>query len=110
MKFCVFIALIVCLSNRYGLVAKNIIASYEPLLHHYLNASYVMRMFVEDILDCSLACLENDLCVSFNLAVFADNKGKRWCDLLSSHIYNNAEKLIADQYSHHLTLKVWLGI
>ncbi|XP_027038417.1 uromodulin-like [Pocillopora damicornis] len=105
MKFCVFIALIVCLSNRYGLVAKNIIASYEPILYHYLNASYVMRMFVEDILDCSLACLENNLCVSFNLAVNADSEGERWCDLLSSHIYNNAEQLIADQYSHHLTLK-----
>ena len=72
----------------------------------YLNASYIMRMFVEDILDCSLACLENNLCVSFNLAVNADSEGKRWCDLLSSHIYNNTEKLIVDQNSHHLTLKV----
>ena len=106
MKFCALIALILWLLNRHGVVAKNIIASYEPILYHYVNASYVMRMFVEDILDCSLACLENNLCVSFNLAVNADSEGKRWCDLLSSHIYNNAEQLIADQYSHHLTLKV----
>ena len=106
MKFCALIALILWLLNRHGVVAKNIIASYEPLLYHYLNASYIMRMFVEDILDCSLACLENNLCVSFNLAVNVDSEGKRWCDLLSSHIYNNTEKLIADNHSHHLMLKV----
>ena len=61
---------------------------------------------MEDILDCSLTCLENDVRVSFNLAIFADSKGKRLCELLSTHFSDNAEKLIADQYSHHLTLKV----
>ena len=61
---------------------------------------------MDDILDCGFDCLENDFCVSFNLASFADSSEKLWCELLSSHFYNNTEKLITDNRSHHLMLKV----
>ena len=106
MKFCAVIVLILCILNCQRLVAIYITASLEPLPFCRLDVPHIKRTFVDDILDCGFDCLENDFCVSFNLAGFADSSEKLWCDLLSSHFHNNTEKLITDNGSYHLMLKV----
>ena len=106
MKFCAIIVLILCILNCQRLVAKYITASFEPLPFCRLDVPHIKRTFVHDLLDCGFDCLENNFCVSFNVAGFADSTGKLWCDLLSSHFYNNTKKLSADNHSHHLMLKV----
>ena len=106
MKFCAIIVLILCILNCQRLVAKYITASFEPLPFCRLDVPHIKRTFVHDLLDCGFDCLENNFCVSFNVAGFADSTGKLWCDLLSFHFYNNTKKLIADNHSHHLMLKV----
>ena len=105
-KFCAIIVLILCILNCQRLVAKYIMASFEPLPFCRLDVPHIKRTFVDDILDCGFDCLENNFCISFNVAGFADSTGKLWCELLSSHFYNNTEKLIADNHSHHPMLKV----
>ena len=103
MKFCAIIVLILCILNCQRLVAKYITASFEPLPFYRLDVPHKKRTFVDK---CGFHCLESNFCVSLNLAGFADNAGKLWCEPLSSHFYNNTEKLIADNRSHHLMLKV----
>ena len=103
MKFCAIIVLILCILNCQRLVAIYITASLEPLPFYRLDVPHIKRTFVDE---CGFDCLESDFCVSLNLAGFADNAGKLWCEPLSSHFYNNTEKLITDNRSHHLMLKV----
>ena len=102
-KFCAIIVLILCILNCQRLVAKYITASFEPLPFYRLDVPHKKRTFVDK---CGFHCLESNFCVSLNLAGFADNAGKLWCEPLSSHFYNNTEKLITDNRSHHLMLKV----
>ena len=102
-KFCAIIVLILCVLNCQRLVAIYITASLEPLPFYRLDVPHIKWTFVDE---CGFDCLESDFCVSLNLAGFADNAGKLWCEPLSSHFYNNTEKLIADNHSHHLMLKV----
>ena len=103
MKFCAIIVLILCILNCQRLVAIYITASLEPLPFYRLDVPHIKRTFVDK---CGFDCLESNFCVALNLAGFADSAGKLWCELLSSHFYNNTEKLIADNHSHHLMLKV----
>ena len=105
-KFCTIIVLILCILNCQRLFAQYIIASFEPLPFCRLDVPHIKRTFVDDILECGFDCLENNFCISFNVAGFADSTGKLWCELLSCHFYNNTEKLIANNHSHHLMLKV----
>ena len=75
MKFCAIIVLILCILNCQRLVAKYITASFEPLPFCRLDVPHIKRTFVHDLLDCGFDCLENNFCVSFNVAGFADSTG-----------------------------------
>ena len=79
---------------------------YKSLPFYYLNVSSLETILVSDYLDCSFACLQNVLCVSFNVAAFSDENWKRWCELLPSTNYNNTVKLTADHQSRHYSLQV----
>lgn len=109
MKIIPAIVLILFLLNFQWLnAAEEVTASFESRLFRYLNITPIRRTFVDDFIDCSFACLQNVLCASFNVAVFAGDGGKRWCELLPSNSQNNAAKLTEKQQSHHysLTFKV----
>ena len=106
MKFCAIIVLILCILNCQRLVAKYITASFEPLPFCRLDVPHIKRTFVHDLLDCGFDCLENNFCVSSTWLDLLIVQEKLWCDLLSSHFYNNTKKLSADNHSHHLMLKV----
>ncbi len=79
---------------------------FESRPFHYLNVSPLETLVANDYIDCSFACLQNVLCVSFNVAVFSDENGKRWCELLPSTSYNNTAKLTADHQSQHYSIQV----
>ena len=73
---------------------------------HYLNVTRLAVMLVDHYMDCSFACLQNMLCVSFNVAVSADDKGKLRCELLPSTSSNNTANLTADPQCHLYEMKV----
>ncbi len=108
MKIILAVVLILFLLNFHWLNAEELTASFESRLFCYLNITPVQRTFVGEFIDCSFACLRNVLCASFNVAVFASDGGKRWCELLPSNSHNNVAKLTEKQQSHHysLTFKV----
>ena len=79
---------------------------FESRSFHYLNITRLEATFVDDKLDCSFACLQNNFCVSFNVAVFADDKAKLWCELLPSTRHNNSVWLTSHNESHHYSVQV----
>ena len=85
-------------------MAEPITASFEIRLFHYLDIIPLERRSVIDSIDCSFACLQGILCVSFNVAAFADDGGKIWCELLPSNIYRDATKLAGDHQYHHYSM------
>ena len=101
-----FIVLIPFLLNFHWLSAEEVTASFESRLFSYLNVIPMQRIFVVDFIDCSFACLRNVLCSSINVAVFAGDGGRRWCELLPSNIHHDAAKLTENQQSHHYSL-IW---
>ena len=92
--------------NTQKLSDQNIQLRFEPHIFHYLNITPLETTVGEDTFDCSFACIRNNVCISFNLAVSADEKGKLWCELLPSSIYNNTAKLDSYGQSHHYSLQV----
>lgn len=101
-----FLIIILGIFHLQWLNAEFMIGVFEPHISYYLNVTSLDKIFVDDRMDCSFACMQNVLCVSFNVAVFHDDKGKRWCELLSLTSYINTTKLLADHRSHHFTMKV----
>ena len=81
-------------------------AEFEFRAFHHLNVSHLVDMFVDDNMDCSFACLQNVLCVSFNVAVSPDEKGKLRCELLPSTSSNNTAKLTAGSQFYFYEIKV----
>ena len=106
MKIFVTLLLIVYLIKAQILSDQFIELSFEFRDFYYLNVTRLGTIFVDDIFDCSFTCVQNILCVSFNLAAFADDKGKLRCDLLTSTMYNDTEKLTANNRFHHYSLQV----
>ena len=92
--------------NTQKLPDQNIQLRFEPHIFHFLNITPLETTVGEDTFDCSFACIRNNLCISFNLAVSADEKGKLWCELLPSSIYNNTAKLDSYGQSNHYSLQV----
>ena len=82
-------------------------AEFEFRAFHHLNVTRpLVDTFVDGYLDCSFACLENMLCISFNVAASPDDKGKFRCELLPSTSSNNPANLTADPHSHLYQIKV----
>jgi len=82
------VALLVYLVKTQKLSDQFIQLSFEFRDFYYLNVTRLGTIFVDDNFDCSFSCKQNILCVSFNLAAFADDKGKLRCELLPSTMYN----------------------
>ncbi|XP_068714952.1 uromodulin-like isoform X1 [Montipora foliosa] len=81
-------------------------AEFEFRAFHHLNVTRpLVDIFVDGYLDCSFACLQNMLCISFNVAASPDDKGKFRCELLPSTSSNNPANLTADPHSHLYQIK-----
>ena len=105
-KFLAILSFIICLVNTMSLRVSLIQHRFECHQFHYLNVAHLEARSVDDNMDCSFACLQNALCVSFNVAVLPDIKGRRWCELLPFTSYNETEKLTAHHQSHHYSIQV----
>ena len=60
------------------------------------------KTYVDDILDCIFACLQQSLCVS----IVANSGGKFWCELLPSTRYHSPQKLTSDSQTRHFYIQV----
>ena len=74
--------------------------------YHYLNVPKVGTFTVYDNLDCTLECLGNPSCLSFNLAAYKGADAKLRCELLSSEKYSNPEEYKRKESFHHFSIKV----
>ncbi|XP_022804301.1 uncharacterized protein LOC111341573 [Stylophora pistillata] len=100
-KIALTIALVL---NLQRVIPELTTASFEISLFHYLDITPLDKRLVVDPIDCSFACLRNIFCVSFNVAAVASEKGKYWCELLSSIVNTVDAKLVADHGSHHYSI------
>ncbi|XP_015747669.1 PREDICTED: RNA-binding motif protein, X-linked-like-3 isoform X6 [Acropora digitifera] len=69
----------------------------------YLNITVLGGDFVNNMGECSLACLETPLCFSLNLGAFPENNKLR-CQLLPSDKYNNSHKFVHSDIFHHFSI------
>ena len=99
--------------GNYGLKRasyENGVSSYANFVVHknqYLQGSLLeSSLEVDKPSECTLACLNNSPCFSFNLAFLPNEKKKLRCELLSGDKYRNSNKLVVSQGFHHYSIKV----
>ena len=72
----------------------------------FLNITALGGDTVDDMPECSFACLDTPSCFSFNLAAFPDISNKLLCELLPSDKYYNSDKFIQSDTFHHFSIAV----
>lgn len=89
---------------------ENGVSSYAHFVAHknqYLQGSLLdSSLEVDKPSECTLACLNNLPCFSFNLAFLPNEKRKLRCELLTGDKYRNPNKLVVSQRFHHYSIKV----
>jgi len=70
----------------------------------FLNITALGGDTVDDMPECSFACLDTPSCFSFNLAAFPDISNKLLCELLPSDKYNNSDKFMQSDTFHHFSI------
>ena len=75
--------------------------------HQYLHGTISdASLEVDRPSECTLACLNNQMCFSFNLALQPNGNQKLRCELLSGDKYRSPSKLVVSQSFHHYSIKV----
>ena len=73
----------------------------------YLNITALSGgNFVDNMPECSFACLDTPSCFSFNLAAIQDVNNRFPCELLPSDKYNNSDKFVHSYTFHHFSIAV----
>ena len=80
-------------------------AIFDAHEFRYLNLTTLMSSSVKKLGECGKLCVDHSSCFSANLAAFADQDGWILCQLLPSDRYNNSEKFLENEVSHHLSIK-----
>lgn len=62
------------------------------------------RNFVDNMPECSFACLDTPSCFSFNLGAITDANDRFACELLPSDKYNNSDKFVHSNIFHHFSI------
>ncbi|XP_015753502.1 PREDICTED: uncharacterized protein LOC107333242 isoform X1 [Acropora digitifera] len=78
-------------------------ANFKQDKFSYLNVTVLEKHLVDQMPECSFACLETS-CFSFNLNAFPDIDNKLLCELLPVDKYNNTNKFIFSNVSHHFSI------
>ena len=81
-------------------------AKFKARKFLYLNITSIGSDYVMKGSECGLACVNTPSCFSFNLASLQDVIGKMLCELLSSDMFNNSDKLVPSQRHHHFSIMV----
>ena len=72
----------------------------------YLNITALGGAFVDNMPECSFACLDTPSCFSFNLGAIPDASDRLRCELLPSEKYNNSDKFVHSKTFHHFSIAV----
>ena len=73
----------------------------------YLNITALHgEDFVNNMPECSFACLDTPSCFSFNLGAVQDVNDRFPCELLPSDKYNNSDKFEHSRIFHHFSIAV----
>lgn len=80
-------------------------ANFKQDKFSYLNVTVLEKRLVDQMPECSFACLETS-CFSFNLNAFPDIDNKLLCELLPTDKYNNTNQFIFSNVSHHFSIMV----
>ena len=92
---------------QHGVSYANFVAhNFQHLQGSLLDSSCEVFQTKE----CAFACVANDPCVSFNVALSPNENGKLRCELLSEDIFGNPDKLTFSQQFYHYSMKVILKL
>ena len=72
----------------------------------YLNITALEGDFVDNMPECSFACLDTPSCFSFNLGATPDIHDRFPCELLPSDKYNNSDQFGHSNIFHHFSIAV----
>ena len=72
----------------------------------YLNITALGGDFVDNMPECSFACLDTPSCFSFNLGAVPDVNDRFPCELLASDKYNSSDKFVHSYTFHHFSIAV----
>ena len=73
----------------------------------YLNITALNgRDFVDNMPECSLACLDTPSCFSLNVGATRDVNNRFPCELLPSDKYNSSDKFVPSYNFHHFSIAV----
>ena len=72
----------------------------------YLNITALGGDFVDNMPECSFACLDIPSCFSFNLGTTPEANDRFRCELLPSDKYNNSNKFVHSLIFHHFSIAV----
>lgn len=82
--------------------ANFAVHKYQRLQGSLLDVS----LEVDKASECTLACLNNQRCFSFNLALLPNEKKKLQCELLTEDKYGRHDKLMVSKKFDHYSIKV----
>ena len=86
-------------------------ANFEAHTFQHLQGSLLdFSCEVFQAKECAFACVANDPCVSFNVALSPNENGKLRCELLSEDMFGNPDKLTFSQQFYHYSMKVILKL
>ncbi|XP_044181737.1 uncharacterized protein LOC114972317 [Acropora millepora] len=72
--------------------------------HSYLNITALGGDFVDNMPECSFACLDIPSCFSFNFGATPEANDRFRCELLPSDKYNNSNKFVHSLSFHHFSI------
>ena len=73
----------------------------------YLNITALRDDFVDNMPECSFACLDTPSCFSFNLGATPNINDRFPCELLPSDKYNNSDQFVPhSNIFHHFSIAV----
>ena len=70
----------------------------------YLNITALGGYFVDNMPECSFACLDIPSCFSFNLGTTPEANDRFRCQILPSDKYNNSNKFVHSLIFHHFSI------
>ena len=72
----------------------------------YLNITALGGDFVDNMPECSFACLDIPSCFSFNFGATPEANDRFRCELLPSDKFNNSDKFVHSLIFHHFSIAV----
>ena len=86
--------------------ARQGFLNFDKQKNKYLNVAPIKVLQVKAEQVCSLRCVAELQCVSFNFAQSASSSGEYQCELLATDMFNNPNNLTNNTNFHHFVIQV----